>query len=149
MSRVKTQRQLADGLAKTITVTVPIKLVRRGGRKTVMSPVPYAPPPPNYDNAMVKALARSHRWRRMIETGRYSSITELAKAEKVNESYACRLLRLTLLAPEIVESILNGGQRPALTLSQLLRPLPLEWQQQLSRLHGARSLVSCNGVRRV
>lgn len=79
---------------------------------------------------MVKALARAHRWHRMIETGEYSSITELAKAERINESYACRLLRLTLLAPDIVEQILNGKQKNKLQLRRLLRPLPTEWARQ-------------------
>ena len=131
MSRAKTQRQHGDTLPKTITVTLPIEFVRRGGRKTVISPVPYAPLPKKYDNAMVKALARAHRWRRMIETREYSSITELAKVEKINESYACRLLRLTLLAPEIVERILDGRQKDELQLNQLLKPLPLEWHRQI------------------
>ena len=131
MSRVKNHTQHGDRLPKTITVTVPIEFVRRGGRKTVISPVRYAPPPPKYDNAILKALARAHRWRRMIERGEFYSITELAKAEKINESYACRLLRLTLLAPEIVERILDGRQKDELQLNQLLKPLPLEWHRQI------------------
>jgi hypothetical protein len=67
----------------------------------------------------------------MIETGEYSSITELSHGEKVNESYVYRLLRLTLLAPEIVETILNGRQPNDLQLSQLLRPLPASWDEQV------------------
>lgn len=131
MSRGKTEAPRRDSLPKTITITVPIHFVRRGGRKTVISPVPYAPQPPKHDNAILKALARAHRWRRMIETGEYSSITELAKAEKINESYACRLLRLTLLAPDLVEQIIDGRQKDELQLNQLLKPLPLEWHRQI------------------
>lgn len=119
---------------KTITVTVPIHFARRGGRKTVINPVPFAPAPPKYDNALIKALARAHRWRRLIESGHYSSITELARSEKVNQSYASRLFRLTLLAPELVEAILNGKQPQGLQLSQLLRPLPVAWQKQVRQL---------------
>lgn len=119
---------------KTVVVSVPIRFSRRGGRKAVISPVPYAPVPAKYDNALIKALARAHRWRRMIESGEYLSITGLAKGEKVNESYACRLLRLTLLAPEIVKVILNGTQPQGLQLSQLLGPLPVAWNSQVSRL---------------
>jgi hypothetical protein len=119
---------------KTITVSVPIRFSRMGGRKTVISPVLYSAPPPKYDNALVKALARAHRWRRLIESGHYPSITELAKSEKVNQSYACRLLRLTLLAPEVVETILNGKQPQGLQLSQLLRPLPVGWKSQMRQL---------------
>lgn len=116
---------------KTVVVSVPIRFSRRGGRKTVISPVPYAPVPTKFDNALIKALARAHRWRRMIEAGEYASISELAKSEKINQSYACRLLRLTLLAPAIVEAILNGTQPPRLQLGELLRPIPLEWDRQV------------------
>ena len=131
MSRARNQLDPRHGLPKTITITVPIRFERHGGRKTVISPVSYAPPPPKYDNALLKAIARAHRWRRLIETDKYPSITELAKAEKVNQSYACRLLRLTLLAPVIVEAILNGKQPQGLQLNHLLRPLPVEWKRQL------------------
>ncbi|ARP98239.1 hypothetical protein [Pseudorhodoplanes sinuspersici] len=130
MSRARNQPDPRHGLPKTITVTVPMRFERRGGRKTILSPVTHAPPPPKYDNALVKAIARAHRWRRLIETGEYSSITELAKAEKINQSYACRLFRLTLLAPDIVEQILNGKQKNKLQLRRLLRPLPAEWARQ-------------------
>ena len=131
MSRARSQLDQRHGLPKTITVTVPMQFERRGGRKTIISPVPYAPPPPKYDNALVKAIARAHRWRRLIETGEYPSITELAKAERINQSYACRLMRLTLLAPVIVEAILDGKQPQDLQLNQLVRPLPVEWERQL------------------
>lgn len=134
MRPAKISRTSGAALPATITVTVPIKFERRGGRKTVISPVSYAPPAPKHDNALIKALARAFRWRRMIETGEYGSITELARAEKINQSYACRLLRLTLLAPQIVETILNGKQPSALQLNQLLRPLPVEWSLQARQL---------------
>ena len=87
---------------------------------------------PRRENALVKALAKAYRWRLQIENGDYASIAELAKAQRVNESYACRLLRLTLLAPEIVVEILNGRQRLSLTLKDLTKPFSLRWDQQLS-----------------
>lgn len=133
MTGIRT-KPIARSLPTTITVALPISFARRGGRKTIIGPVPHMTPAPKYDNALVKALARAHRWRRMVETGAYSSITELAKGEKVNESYACRLLRLTLLAPEIAEAILNGSQPNGLQLSQLLRPLPASWEDQRRHL---------------
>jgi hypothetical protein len=89
---------------------------------------------PRTDNALLKALARAYRWRRQIESGDYQSITELAKAQRVNESYACRLLRLTLLAPSIVTDILNGRQSSDLTLKNLMRALPARWKQQITEL---------------
>ena len=115
----------------TITVHVPMTFTVRGGRKTILSDAVPAPPQPRIDNALLKAIARAHRWRRMIESGEYASITELAKAEGVNQSYACRLMRLTLLAPVIVEAILDGKQPQDMQLNRLLRPLPVEWKRQL------------------
>lgn len=117
---------------KTLTVHVPLKLRKRGGRKLVLTPEgeTWPPPRPRVDTTMVKALARAHRWKRLLETGQYATISELAKAEKINQSYLCRVLRLTLLAPDIVEAILDGRQPPDLQLDQLLRPLPVEWDEQ-------------------
>ena len=78
---------------------------------------------------MIKALARAFRWRRMLETRRYATIDELARAEKINASYVSRLLRLTLLAPEIVEAILDGRQAPEMTLSRLLTGVGVAWER--------------------
>jgi hypothetical protein len=90
--------------------------------------------PQRTENALLKAIARAHRWQRMIESGEYTSITELAKAEKVNESYACRVLRLTLLSPAIVTDVLDGRCPPNLMLKTLMRPLPVRWDEQNSAL---------------
>ena len=95
--------------SKTVTVHVPMKFSARGGRKTIISEIgPAAIPAPRTEDALLKALAKAFRWRRQIESGEYASITELAKAQRVNDSYACRLLRMTLLSPEIVTTILDG-----------------------------------------
>lgn len=120
----------SKALPKTITVTVPIKFEQKGGRKIVLSPTPHALPSPRHENSLIKALARAYRWRRAIEDGPYSSITELAAAEGINQSYVCRILRLTLLAPAIVNAILNGTQPRTLQLDGLLKPLPVEWVEQ-------------------
>lgn len=117
-----------------VTVHVPITFAVRGGRKTIISEVIQTPPRPRIDNALLKALARAHHWRRRIESGEYASITELAKAERVNQSYACRLLRLTLLAPWIVVIILDGRHTDALMLRQIMKPLPVRWDEQLAAL---------------
>jgi hypothetical protein len=82
------------------------------------------------DNAMIKAIARAFRWREMLENGTHATIVEIAAAERINESYVGRILRLTLLAPDIVESILDGRQLAALTLAVLMKPFPVEWERQ-------------------
>jgi hypothetical protein len=115
----------------TITVRVPFTVRQLGGRKVVVAPegAGWAPPRTQVDSTLVKALARAFRWRRMLEDGRFASVTELAEAEKINESYACRVLRLTLLSPEIVEAVLDG-RRPEVALPELLEGVPVEWGQQ-------------------
>jgi len=82
------------------------------------------------DSTLIKALARAHRWKRLLESGRFASVAELAVAEKINQSYLCRVLRLTLLAPDIVEAILDGKQPPGMQLDALLKPFPVEWKRQ-------------------
>ena len=78
---------------------------------------------------MVKALARAVRWRRMLETGVVVTIREIAAAERINEPYVSRVLRLRLLAPEIVEAILDGRQPPDITLRGLMKGFPVEWER--------------------
>jgi hypothetical protein len=91
-------------------------------------------PAPRADTAVVKAIVRAHRWRQLLESGKYCSSTELAKAEQVNVSYFGRILRLTLIAPDITEPILVGRQPSTLQLDDLLKPLPAEWALQHSAL---------------
>ena len=78
----------------------------------------------------MKALARAHRWKRLLENGTYASISELAKAEKIDRGYLGRILQLTLLAPDIVEAILDGRQPPELGLPRLMKPFPVVWSEQ-------------------
>jgi hypothetical protein len=119
---------------RTVTVRVPISIRKRGGRRLVLAPdgtdITMAPVCRRIDNAMVKAIARAFRWREMLENGTHATITEIAAAEKINESYVGRVLRLTLLAPDIVEAILNGRQPIELTLAVLIRQFPVGWRRQ-------------------
>ncbi len=120
-----------------LTVRVPWVLRKRGGRKLVVAPdgTALAAPQPRVDSTVVKAIARAHRWKRMLETGPYTSVRDLAAAEKINESYLARVLRLTLLAPDIIEAILDGRQPAAdLQLEVLLKPVPIVWEEQRCRL---------------
>jgi hypothetical protein len=121
-------------VATSITVRVPLTVRHRPGRKTVVT-LRAAPSdaaiPPRADPAMVKALARAFRWKRMLENGRYASISEIAAAEKIDRGYVGSILRLTLLAPDIVEEILDGRQPAGLGLPALLKPFSVEWDRQL------------------
>ena len=119
----------ADG--ETITVHIPLTFRTRGGRKLVVMPdgPPWAPRP-RVDNAMVKALARACRWRKVLDTGVYSTLQDLARAKGVAPASVSRVLRLTLLAPGIVEAILDGRQPAEVQLDDLLEGFPLKWQRQ-------------------
>jgi hypothetical protein len=119
-------------------VRVPITIRQRGGRKLVLSPdgaeVTAAPVVRRIDNAMVKAIARAFRWRDMLENGEYATFREIAKAEKINESYVGRILRLTLLAPDVVEAILARRKLPNMQLENILQRFSVEWQSQREEL---------------
>lgn len=86
------------------------------------------------DNTLVKALARAFRWKRMLESGEFATIGELAEREGIAFTYMARVLRLTLLAPDIVEAILEGKQSSDVTLKGLMEPFPLEWRSQMALL---------------
>ncbi len=118
---------------QTMTVTVPFAIRKRGGRKLVITPdgVEAVPVPrARVDSALLKALARGFRWRKLLETGDYGTIEEIAEAESINPSYVSRVLRMTLLAPDIVEAILAGKQPEGLTMALAMRPFPVEWERQ-------------------
>jgi len=121
---------------RTATISVSVSFLQRGGRKQILSPPGAAPwsAAPRVDSALVKAVVRAHRWRQMLESGEYASSAELAKAQKINDSYLSRMLRLTLIAPDIIEAILAGRQPSTLQLDQLLKPLPAAWDRQRSEL---------------
>ncbi|MCR0985276.1 hypothetical protein [Roseomonas populi] len=121
----------------SLTVQVPLRIRRRPGRKTVVVPegvvssvVPRPTTQTHGDPALVKALARAFRYQRMLDEGQYASITEMAEAERLDRGYMGRLLQLTLLAPEIVEAVLDrAGSVPS--LPQLMAPWPVIWNEQI------------------
>src|SRR3954471_18303701 len=131
------QKIKSDG--RTITVRVPISIRKRGGKKVVLAPDGTSINVSklccqHVDNAMLKALARGFRWGEMLEQGTYSTVLDIAGAEQINESYVSRLLRLTLLAPDIVEAIVTGRQSPAMTLATLMGQLPVVWKEQRAKM---------------
>jgi hypothetical protein len=116
---------------KTMTVSIPVSFRNhRAGKQIVTPDGSEWTPSARIDSALVQAIVRAHRWRELLETGQHGTLADLAKAEKVNDSYLSRVLRLTLLAPDTVESILEGRQPGSLELGALMRPFPLCWEQQ-------------------
>ena len=134
---MKTNRTIAganwelDGT--TIIVTIPMQWKRRGGRKVIIAPDggdAWAPAKPRHDETLIRALARAHRWKRLLEGGRYRSAQEIAEGEGITRSFVSRLLRLTLLAPDIQEAILEGRQPKGMQLEELTRSMPMAWEEQ-------------------
>jgi hypothetical protein len=120
--------------ATSITVRVPLKIRRSPGRKTVVTPVTAAGAgtaiATRADPALVKALARAFRYQKLLDEGRYASITEMAAAEKIDRGYLGRLLRLALLAPDLVERVLDGAGLSEPSSSRLLEAVPEDWERQ-------------------
>lgn len=122
--------------ATSITVRVPLAIRHRPGRKTVVTPMTdgVAPVTTRADPTLVKALGRGCRYQRMLDEGRYASISEMAAAERIERGYLGTLLRLTLLAPDLVEAVLNGRHPTDLQLSAMTRNSPFPWEIQRQAL---------------
>ncbi len=123
--------------SQSLTVRVPLAIRQRGGRKVIATPdgslAHMVPHRSRADPTLVKALARAFRWKRLLENGTYASISEMAVAERIDRGYLGRVLLLTLLAPDMVEAILDG-RMPELSLPRLMQPFPLLWSEQRQTL---------------
>jgi len=122
---------IAEG--ENILIRIPMRFKKRGGRKEIIAPEGLDSAFPTTAPAqepIVIALARAHRWQRMLDAGEVTSIAELAERLDVDSSYVGRILRLTLLAPDIIEAILAGREPSGLSLAKLTRTLPLLWHEQ-------------------
>jgi hypothetical protein len=126
--------------ATSITVRVPMAIRKRGGRKMIVSPDGSVLPSAvrqattTADPALLKALARAFRWKRLLDDGRYASVSDIARAEKLDRTYVGDVLRLTLLAPAVVEAIVEGRQPAEMTLPGLMKGFPVEWGRQRTTL---------------
>lgn len=134
-------------MADTVTVRVPLVIRKRGGRKVVVSPdgsvLPGAPRhvATNADPSLLKALGRAFRWKRLLDEGTYASVSDIAREEKLDRTYVGDVLRLTLLAPEIVEAIVEGRQGEGVTLPALIKGVAIEWETQRIALEASGCVV--------
>jgi hypothetical protein len=129
----------------TLVVRIPMRFHRRSGRKRIVAPdgseiVPTSKAQP--DGALLKALARAWRWQRMLDKGVYISVQEIGDAENISKSYVSRILRLALLAPDIIEAILAKRTDQWLIMERLERPLPMSWEDQRSLLPAASTPIT-------
>ena len=120
-----------------IVVNVPLVLKKRGGRREVVLPQAFASDAPmhqSHQEALVIALARAHRWQKLLDEGKFQSVSDLAREIGLDVSFAARLLRLTLLAPDIIDAILMGEEPSGLSLTILTKQLPSDWERQREAL---------------
>lgn len=123
--------------SEVISIEIPMTFKKRGGRKVIVLPDGshgHPSPAAAIDNTMVKAIARAFRWQKLLENGTYGCIDDIAKAERICPSFVGKVFRLLLLAPDIVDAILDGHQPAYLTLKDLMRPFPVAWEDQRSQL---------------
>jgi hypothetical protein len=120
----------ATTIPETVTLHVPFRVVKRGGRKEMLLPPSASTQRARVDNTLVKALARAFRWKRLLDSGEFATMAELAQREGIAVSYLTRILGLTLLAPDIVEVILDGRQGSGVMLVHLMERLPIDWERQ-------------------
>lgn len=116
-----------SAIPDTVTITIPFRVAKRGGRKEVQLPPGTNNRSPDY--TLIKAVARAFRWRQIVENGDMGTIAELAEHEKISPSYLTRVMRLTLLAPDIIEAILDGNP-PSVGMTELLDPMTPVWAEQ-------------------
>lgn len=120
-----------------ISIDIPMTFKKRGGRKVIVlpdgshgHPVPAA----TIDNTMIKSIARAFRWQKLLENGTYTCLDDIARSEKIGASFVSRIIRLSLLSPNVVDAILEGRQPAELTMKELLEPFPVEWVEQRKKL---------------
>ncbi|GAB3542069.1 hypothetical protein GCM10027343_13470 [Noviherbaspirillum agri] len=120
-----------------LTLSVPIQIKRRSGRKLVTLPNGKTAPVRPWDVAPTSiqlALARGHRWLAMLESGEAKSLKEIATREGIDNSYVSRMVNLTTLAPDIVAAILDDALPNHITLFDLAVDPPALWDEQRAKL---------------
>ena len=116
-----------------LTTKIPMTFRRRAGKAVIVLPNGERAVERRealIDNAMVKLIARGHRWHRKLFDGTHASIEDLAKSENISPSFVSRILRLAYLSPTLVEAILDGKYPAHLTMKDLMEPFPMEWERQ-------------------
>ena len=141
MSDIRIQKTAEPDILQTsdgrLTLSVPIQIKRRSGRKLVTLPNGKTAPFRPWDVAPTSiqlARARGHRWLAMLESGEAKSLTEIATREGIDNSYVSRMVNLATLAPDIVAAILDDALPNHITLFDLAVDPPALWDEQQERV---------------
>ena len=130
------ERPAVERDGDTLVIRVPMRFKKRGGRREIIVPEGLSGARPSKSRAqepLITALARSFHWQELIDSGKYASVTELAEALDVDRSYVGRIMRLALLAPDIVEAVVRGEESSGLSLEKLVKKMPMLWEEQMQR----------------
>jgi hypothetical protein len=119
-------------LPDSVTLHVPFHIRKRGGRKQVILPES-SNAQRRPDNTLLKSVARAFRWKRLLDDGKFATAAELATHERISPSYVTRIMRLTLLAPDIIDAILNGHASD-LCIDDITKPMTPIWAEQREML---------------
>jgi hypothetical protein len=122
-------------LPNRVITEIPMRFRRHGGKTVVIHPdgnriVEHSMA--RTDQTLIKVIARAFRWERLLRDGTYATLDEIAKAENISPSYVSRVIRITLLAPEIINAVLEARHPPTFTMREVLNPFPLHWDEQLT-----------------
>ncbi|WP_301102480.1 site-specific recombinase resolvase [Propionivibrio sp.] len=119
-----------------LTTFIPVRIKRHGGRKVVI-PAATGDKIPEHDAPILTALSRAFHWQRLIDEGIVSSGSDIARREGLHQTTVNELLRLTLLSPTLIRSILDGQQPKTLSLLWLKNHLPpSDWDEQHALFDG-------------
>jgi hypothetical protein len=133
MGSAVAQQKAINGELK-LTTFIPLKIKKRGGKRIIVQPETgndQSPQAPGYDSPMLVALSRAFHWQRLLSEGLAESGSDIAKREGLHHSTVNELLRLTMLEPAIIQSILAGQQPKCMSLIWFQRnPLPVDWFAQ-------------------
>lgn len=117
-----------------LCIHVPLTIRRRGGRRLIILPEEAANAPHmpqhHFDDTLMNGIAKAWRWQALYERGQYPSLDAFAEKHGLNKSYAARVMRLNLLAPDIRLRIMTGKQPRGLKLADLMNPFPPLWEKQ-------------------
>ena len=112
-------------------IRIPMRLKRKNGRKRIVMPNGVDGEPAGEEpvqQQLAIALAKGHRWRDLLESGKFESVAALAEALELDPSFIRRHIRLTFMSPVMVEKILDGNEPDGVSLEKLAREMPVVWE---------------------
>ena len=106
-----------------VKITIPMSFRSCAGRKRIVTQELNT-------NSIITNLARAFRWQALIDSGKFSNVHELARAIGKDDAYVSRIIRFTLLAPDIIHAVLAGKINKSISTEKLKQALPPMWEDQ-------------------